>query len=348
MYDYLNEFLFWTSRLKRRNEYARAVMWKKTAGRIIFNSLCHSWVSRFTWKSPEKTINTDIIERSILFGSCVAFAKMYPMDGDILGNERVWLSGLVSAQNNLSHYGMPTGITITDYVGRIKGTYMPVLDELPDDMLANCAIIRDNFIGMVPILSVMYHTERLLDIDTSIRACVKNIRGTTIIACSEEQSKTVKASIEAAEVGVPYVLTYNRLDPEMIPAQLMSTPGAAEELKTLYEAADKVKADFLQEIGVRVNNEMDRRSGITPIEIVENRQNIDESINAFKAAREKGIRQCREIGLELSVSTSNLESTVSSYDSQGNKIDPNGGESSDNPNDPAPNPANSEGSEGED
>lgn len=332
MWDYLNEFLFFTSRSKRRSEYARAVLWKKTAGRIIFNSLCHSWTNRFYWTCPEKTIATELIEKTILFNGSVAFAKMMPFEkgqgayGGILDN--VWLSAIVSAENNLSHYAKPTTVTLSDYTGRVKGRFFPVLQELSADLIANCAIVRDNYTGQLPILNVMYYTERLLEIDTSIRACVKNILGTSMIVCSEEQAKTYRAARDAAELGVPYVLSFSKINPEELPVQLMATPGASEELKTLYEAADKVKADYLQSIGIRVNNEMDRRSGITPIEIVENRQNIDQSINSYLEARKVGIKECERIGLHLEVSTKMLESTVSTYDSQGNKIDVNGGDES--------------------
>lgn len=331
MWDYLNEFLFFASRTKMRNEYKRAVMWKRTAGRMIFNSLCHDWISRFEWKTSENTIATELIERTILYGGCVGFARISPYPEVVeydrfFGEDKPWLNAVVTGRNNLGYYRDPTNVMLLDYVGRQKGRFMPVMRGIENDGLSNCAIVYDNYVGINPIMNIMYYTDRLLDIDTSIRACIKNILGTTLIGCSEEQAKTIRASREAAEIGVPYVLTYDGTGLNLEAISLMTTPGAAEELKTLYEASDKVKADFLQSIGVRVNNEMDRRSGITPIEIVENRQNIDISINAFLKARKRGIEDCKKIGLEISVSTSNMESTISSYDSQGNKIEAGGGD----------------------
>lgn len=46
----------------------------------------------------------------------------------------------------------------------------------------------------------------------------------------------------------------------------------------------------------------------------------------FLDARKEGIEQCRKLGLELSVSTDSMESTISTYDAQGNRIEANGGD----------------------
>lgn len=317
-YDYLNEFLLITSKRKKRNEYKEAVLFKNIAGRRIFNQLCHEWCGRFIWNTKEKTIASEMIERTILFHNAVAFAKVNLERIGAIGE--VWANCIPANVNNLSFYGRATSIELIDYVGRNLGTYIPVMREFPVEGIENCALVRDNFDDDRPIMSIMYYAKRMLDVDTSIRGCIKNITGTAIIYCTPEQKLMIEKQRSAAEIGVPYVICIDESNVSQIPPSMICTQGAAEELKTLYECMDKVHGDFLQSIGIRVNNEMDRRSGITPIEIVENRQNIDISLNSYLNSRKKGIEECKEIGLEINVSLDNMEPKTGAFDSNGNII----------------------------
>lgn len=317
-YDYLNEFLMITSKRKKRSEYKEAVYFKNIAGRRIFNQLCHEWCGRFSWSSSEYSIATEIIERTILFHGAVAFSKV---DLARIGaSGEIWVNCIPTNTNNLSFYGRPTSVELIDYVGRNLGTYIPVVKEFPVNKIENCAIIRDNFDGDAPILSITYYAKRMLDVDTSIRGCIKNITGTSIIYCTPEQKAMIEKQRSAAEVGVPYVICIDESNVSQIPPSMICTAGAAEELKTLYECMDKVHGDFLQSTGIRVNNEMDRRSGITPIEVIENRQNIDIALNSFLNSRKSGVEECKEIGLDISVSIENMEPKTSAFDSNGNII----------------------------
>lgn len=332
-YDYLNEFLLLTSKRKRRNEYKEAVYFKNIAGRRIFNQLCHEWCGRLSWSSSEYSIATELIERTILFHGAVAFAKVDLMHFGVTGE--IWANCIPANTNNLSFYGRATSVELIDYVGRNLGTYIPVMREFPVNRIENCAIIRDNFDGDMPILSIMYYAKRMLDIDTSIRGCIKNITGTSIIYCTPEQKAMIERQRDAAEVGVPYVICIDESNVSQIPPSMICTDGAAEELKTLYECMDKVHGDFLQSIGIRVNNEMDRRSGITPIEVIENRQNIDIALNSFLNSRKRGVEECKKIGLDINVSLENMEPKTGAFDSNGNivKAEEGGGEENDADND---------------
>lgn len=322
MYDYLNEVLFLYGKNRRNGTYKKAMQLKKRGDAYLFNLLCQEWVSRFRWKYEPadelKTVATELIERTILFCGACGFAKYKQTAGEYV--EETWRNFRVTGLDSLSFYGYPNSCTLTDYAGHVAGKFLPVQEQETANV-ANCALIYDNFTGWSPLFTVMYFTERLSQLNTSIGACVQNILGTSIISCSREQAREVEKQREGAYIGVPFIVRYD--DTEIRPPrpELIATDGAGEELKILYEAFDKTHADFLQSIGVRVNNEMNKKSGITPMEIVENRMNVDLILNAAYAARLKGIELAERIGLSgLSVSLDNFESLTGDYDKNGNRI----------------------------
>lgn len=320
MFDYLNEVIFMSARCKNGNTLRAARRLKARGNAVIFNMLCAEWCSRFKWKSTEKSIDTSLIERTILTGGACGFAEI---SLDYLGGERVkgieptWKNARVTGINNLSYYGRTTSCTLVDYAGRVIGTFIPVLKEDFAD-IGNCAIIEDNAYGFPPLMMVMYYAEEIGRINTSINACIRNILGTTVISCTKSQASEIERQRAAAEVGVPYIIHSDDYQGYQNQANLMSTPGASEELAVLLETRDKLHGDFLQYIGVRVNNEMNKKSGTTPMEIIENRQNVDLSLNSYLQMRKDGIELCERIGLKgLSVELDNFKSLIGNYDKNG-------------------------------
>lgn len=322
MFDYLNEFLFLCGSNRRSSTYKRAMAIKKRGDAYLFNLLCQEWTSRMRWTyEPEdgrKTIATELIERTILFGSVCGIARYRQEAGTY--SETTWRNFRVSGMDNLSFYGYPNRCTLSDYSGRAVGQYIPV-QEQELDSIANCALVYDNFSGWNPLLTVVYYVERLSQINASINACVNNILGTSLITCSREQAREVEKQRQSASIGVPYLVRYDDIDVRIPKPELISTPGASEELKTLYEAFDKTHHDYLQTIGIRVNNEINKKSGITPMEIIENRMNVDLILNDAFACRKKCIGLAERIGLTgLSVSLDNFESLTGDYDKNGVRI----------------------------
>lgn len=327
--DYLNEILFLYGRNRRNNTYKQAMMLKKRGDAYIFNFLCSEWISRFRWNyEPDdgrKTIATELIEKTILFGTVCGFAKFIQTNGSY--TDESWRNFRVTGMDNLSFYGYPNRCTLTDYSGRITGTYIPVQEQEADG-IANCALIYDNFNGWTPLWTIFYYVDRLSVINASINACVRNILGTSIITCTKEQAREVEKQREASSIGIPYLVRYDDIDVRPPKPEMITTPGAAEELKTLYEAWDKTHHDYLQAIGIRVDNKMDKKAGLTPLEIVENRMNVDLILNSCFEARKKGIELAKRVGLTgLSVSLDNFENLVGDYDKNGDRItnvDPEG------------------------
>lgn len=322
MFDYLNEVLFIYGKNRRNNTYKQAMALKKRGDAYLFNLLCQEYINRFKWTYEPadgvKTIATELIERTILFGGAVGFAKYVQSNGTY--QETTWRNFRVSGMDDRSFYGYPNQCTLTDYSGKVVGKYIPTQKQDLAE-IANCSLIYDNFQGWNPLWTIFYYVERLSGINASINACVKNILGTSIISCSREQARDVERQRQSASIGVPYLVWFDDGDVRPPEIKLISTPGASEELKTLYEAFDKTHHDYLQSIGIRVNNEMNKKSGITPIEIIENRMNVDIILNSAYEARKEGIEMAKKIGLEgLSVSLDNFESLIGDYDKNGNRI----------------------------
>ena len=321
--DYLNEVIFWTGKRNRRNNtYKAAMQLKKQGDSYIFNLLCTEWCSCFHWDydpaDERKTIATELIERTILMNSACGFGRLRQENGSFI--DETWRNFRPTGMGNESFYAYPSKVDFCDYVGRHIGTYIPAQQQ-EDSGIANAALVYDNFMGWNPISIIIYYTQRLSTISTSINACIANILGTSAITCTREQAREIERQRQSAAVGVPYLIQYDEDGMAPKDPKLLSTPGASEELKTLFESWDKVHADYLQCIGIRVGNEMNKKSGVTPMEIVENRMNVDVILNARYRARLKGIEMCEKIGLTgLSVSLDNFENLVGDYDKNGNRI----------------------------
>lgn len=334
-YDYLNEVLMLYSSRKRDGTYRKAMALKRKGDAILFNNLCREWISRFKWTVTAKdaAIDTDLIERAILFDGMAAFRKISREElfskrffefGKESGEPK-WRLFRVSGSDNLSFYGYSNRANLTDFSGVSYGASLVLEDD--DDLTETevsekmCVLIYDSVLSAPPILSVLYYAEKLSIIEASINACIQNIMGTTVITCSKEQEKQILKERNAARVGVPWVVRYDEIYKSGEGVNLLTTPGASEELKTLYEAYNKIHADFLQSIGIRANNEVDKKSGVTPIELVQSRQNVDLILNNALQMRKKAIKQLKIMGLKgIKVDLDNFDSIVTDYDANGNKI----------------------------
>lgn len=318
--DYLNEYIMFSRIGKKKSALKEAYFFKRMGYSMVFNLLASEWMARFRWKTKEKSIEPLLIEKTIFFDGGCAFSKKE-------GNE--WRNFRIAATNNLSFYGKPKMCDLMSYSGRSYGSAAPVLRE--DDVAeslkdeAKCAIIT-GFEGLTSGVGIVsYYTRLLGDCMSSIRACVKNITGTQVITCPREMAADVERERRLAEAGVPYIIKTDIMDDARERINLLSTPGLSDELKTLLESYDKFHADFLNSIGVRANNEVNKKSGITPMEIVENRHNTDLVLSLEYESRQEGIEMCERIGLKgLEVDLENFDNKVQEYDDSGNIIQKGG------------------------
>lgn len=319
--DYLSEvLLLYGGRNRRNGTYQNAMRLKKRGDAIIFNQLCRKWCSRYKWESDIPSIATELIEKTILYRGVCGLARYKQTVGNDYSVES-WRNFMVSDISNESFYGYPNTVELTDYVGNTCGKYIPVHDE-DDSNIADCALIYDNPKSLVaPIVELMHYAERLATQNTAIEACIQNITGTSIIHCSKGQARQIVKQMTAAHAGVPYIVEYNEDNVRTPPPELISTPEMTTALVTLYEAFDKTLAEFYQSIGINVNAEINRKSGITPLELVENRHAVSLALNDGLNARLKGIEHFERIGGSgLRVSLANFDNGITEYDSTGKEI----------------------------
>lgn len=319
--DYLSEVMFLYGGKNRRNgTYQNAARLKKRGDAIIFNRLCRIWCSRYKWESDIPSIATELIEKTILYSGVCGIAR-YKQTAENDFSVESWRNFMVSDISNESFYGYPNTVELTDYVGHACGKYIPVHDE-DDSDIADCALIYDNPKAFTPpIVELMHYAERLSTQNAAIEACIQNVTGTSIVHCSKGQARQIVKQMTAAHVGVPYIVEYNEDNVRTPPPELISTAEMTTALVTLYEAFDKTMAEFYQSIGINVNAEINRKSGITPLELVENRHSVSLTLNDGLNARLKGIKHFERIGgTGLKVSLANFDNQLTEYDSQGKEI----------------------------
>lgn len=348
MFDYLNEFMAWTKTRPRDGTYTRARALKRRGDAVIFNQLAREWISRFKWDVPKSNtcaIAPELIERAILFNGVAAFRRITTEElkrrqliplvdkkgryGDV---DFQWRLFKATGLDNLSFYGYPNRAYLNDFSGASYGYCLVQQDGDVLDREDMCVLAFDSSLTDVPILNVFYYAEKLSMVETSINAAIQNILGTTIITCSKEQEKQILKERRAAQIGVPWVVRYDELYKSGEGTQLLATDGSAEALKTLYEAQNKIHADFLQSIGIRANNEVDKKSGVTPLEIVQSRQNVDLILNNAYEQRKKACKQLEKAGLKgVRVTMDNFDVSTPLYDANGQKIDENESNSNNKP-----------------
>ena len=318
--DYLSEVLMLYGAKNRRNgTYQDAMRIKKRGDAVIFNQLCRKWCSRYKWESDAKSIATELIEKTLLYNGVVGLAKYLQTTN---GNYAVesWRNFMVTDISNESFYSYPNTVHLTDYVGHDCGTFIPVHDE-DDSNIANCALLYADFGKVPPLVELMHYAERLSQINTSISACTQNVLGTSIIHCTHGQERQIVKQMTAARLGVPYVVTYDENDIHPTAPTLISTPETSASLVTLYEAYDKTLSEFYQAIGINVNAEINKKSGITPLELVENRHAVSLTLNDGLNARLKGIEHFERIGGSgLRVTLANFDNQLTEYDSNGQEV----------------------------
>lgn len=333
MYDYLSEFITFSRRGGDSGSYREALRLKRKSAAIIFNQLCREWASRFTWSAEgdARSIPTEKLEQILLFSGMCGFAKITLHD--ILtarhiehpelpeGYQGRWKLLSASAVGQLDFDGYPSTLILTDQQGRTYGSY---LVHTRDDYLLppgtrECVLLTDSAHGQSPMQLVLYYTDKLSRIETSINAAIRNINGTTIITAPPEMERQLIKQQKAAETGVPYILRYDiGINNEV---KVMTSPAMPEVLRTLFESYNKIHSDFLQAIGIRANNEIDKRTGVNPLEIVQSRQNVDIVLNDAYNMRLHAIDMLKDMGLSgLSCNLSNFATRTIEYDASGKPI----------------------------
>lgn len=310
-FDYLNEFLFFNKNRAKRGSYVEAKRLDAMGGKYYFNLLCARWCSRYKWEytADFQTIATELIEKSILMrGSCaIARRPELPAPADSLP-----FNFLPSSINKKGFYGYPTNVMLQDFAGQTYGQRLVVLDS-DYGFTGDCVLITDNAMGHRPIETILFYADRLQKINNQVNVCIANIKGTVYLTAPDELQKDIaKAHLDSIN-GQPVIIGKEFGD--NVRMDFFESSPAVDSLKALYEAFDKTLADFDLDIGIRSNGQMNKQSGVTPLEITENRQGVTLKLNQGLDQRKKSIKQLERIGITgLSVDLGNFENKTSELD----------------------------------
>lgn len=288
MYDYLNDVLFYYGRRKREGgTYAAARQIKAQGDVYLFNRLCREWSSRFVWTCPDK-IMASKIEKTILTGGCCAIYRD-ELTGELRAARATGLTGQ-------SYYGLAGRCTLVDWAGQTIGQYIPMVTE-KNDGISNCVLVYDNYLGDLPINTVMYYYQRLSQISAQLSGALQNILGTQIIHADRTAMRDIERQMESARIGVPWLVSYDKdYDAQVTPIEYLQGANLSDSVKLLQESFEKTHHDFLVAMGVYANTEIDKKSGVSDLEITVNSEKTDTILETAKAARDIAVAQCKELG----------------------------------------------------
>lgn len=319
MYDYLDEYLMITGSRNRKNaSYREAQDIKRKGDAHIFDWMCREWISRFKWTCSEPSVATDLIEPALLYKGVAGiskFTKKTKIEDFNIEDLRLWL---VSASGTLGFYNRPNQVTLTSYNGKEHKNAFPFLEESINDAIADTVLIFDSTRRYPPINTVLYYCKQLSMIQSRQHAGIANILPTTVITAEHEQKMAIEKQRTMANMGVPYVIEINGdTGLPTQPVQLVQNKGIRDELETLYELQEKVKSQYLNDIGIADNAKVNKLSGVNPIEITEGRQAVNLILNDALQCRRKACEQVKKLfGIELTVDLTNFERNTPATDEQ--------------------------------
>lgn len=285
MFDMYNMFFFGCGKSAAR----KGTLTKKWAALNIFYRLLDLVRGRFKY-----TLGADMDARFLEL--CLIYsgrAAILEKNGEILNAE-------VQSGNSWSRYGYLNNCTLTDFMGKSYGQYIP---NLPGNVMADCALVFDNGYNVPPIGRIQWYADRLATIQGSINSCIMNLRGSTVISCTKEQEKAVKNAFANAADGVPVILSFDQHEGGLqMEPRIITNPQTADILKVLMETFDKTMAEFLTEFGINANEIINKLSGISDRELMQNEQMTEIAFNQALNSRREGLEHASEMfGVELKV-----------------------------------------------
>lgn len=263
------DFYFFGNGKKSASDYYKIS--KKWAGLNIFYSLISLVIGRF---DPELAEGMDprYFELTLI---CKG------INGTAIGKDGTLGNFQVGYGNQFSKYGYYNNVTLMDFMGMSQGQYIP---DCPGNIQPDCVLTYDNMYNLPPIFRIKWYAERLTLIQSSIAACIANMKGTVIFQCAPEQKKAIKRAWEDANDGSPVIISCGPGEGDMAQEpQVITNPQTGDILKQLQETYDKTMADFLTEFGINANGVINKLSGISDTELKQNDQ--ARQINLYNALK---------------------------------------------------------------
>lgn len=272
MNDYFNFFFFCTP-FGKKGAKAASIN-KNWIALNTFYYLLSLKMNRFKYTLAD-TMDARFLELCLITSGNAGFA-------DINGNI---MNLAIQSGSTLTPYGYYLNYQLADYNGKSYGAFVP---NTPDAVNPDSAIIWDNMNHVPGISRIIWYAERLTTLQSSIGACIANLKGTTIITCSREQKKPIEKAWRAAGDGLPVILDFGKEDGLMqLEPKIITNPQTADILESLQEAYDKTLAEFCVENGINANSIINKLSGVSASELQQTAERTQIALfDAFNARRE--------------------------------------------------------------
>lgn len=261
MYDFYDAYFFNSGRNKDGEK--KALIDKNITNIKLFYQLLDIVMSRFIYKLPD-TMDSRFLELCLLnTGQAIITEK----DGEVINLQTI-------GGSFFDRYGYPSYLEGIDFMGRNYGRFIP--DTPSNSGFSDAVLIRDSDRNTPAIYRIIWYTNRLTEIQTSISAAISNLRGSTIISCTREQGRAVKRAFMNAGNGIPVIFDFGmNQGGYQIKPEVLTNPQTPSILTTLQEAYDKTLSEFYLEFGINTNNVINKLSGVSDEELTQTKQATD-------------------------------------------------------------------------
>lgn len=279
------DFFFFNAMLSdTKDKNKKALFDKKWTALNTFYELLSIVMNRFIYELPE-TMDKRFLELCLLTSNMAGIAK--PKSVGELKNYNVISTGARTS------YGYPANISLVDFMGKSVGRFIP---NTPDAIGADCVLMYNDEYNIAPISRIIWYANRMTELQTSISACIANLKGSTVIRCSKEQKAPIEKAWRNVSNGVPIILSFdNETGGLQSPPEVLTNPQTPEILISLQENYDKTLSQFCMEFGINSNIVVNKLSGISSDELAQNNQFIEIRLNTEFKQREKGLKQISEM-----------------------------------------------------
>lgn len=279
---FFDAFFFGGSSKKSTSEYYK--LSKKWAGLNIFYDLLMTVIGRFEYENLPDSMDDRFFELCLIAHGCNVTA---PNKEGLPQNFKIGFS------NQFQEYGYFNSVGVMDFMGRSYGQFIP---DLKGNVMPDCVVTFDNKFNVPPISRIRWYADKLCDIQGSISTCIANMKGTILFKCTKEQEPAIKRAWKNADDGSPVIISFAPneggydLDPEVITA-----PQTGDLLKQLQETYDKYLSMFLTEFGINANGVINKMSGVSDQELIQNDQKRQLNLNNALVMRQQGIEKINKM-----------------------------------------------------
>ena len=280
--NFFDVFFFGLNSKKSTSDYYKIS--KKWGGLNIFYDLLMTVMGRFEYGNLPDMMDDRFFELALIADGCNVTAP---------NKEAQPQNFKVGYGNKFQQFGYYNNVTAMDYMGLSHGQFIP---DLKGNVMPDCVVTFDNKYNIPPLYRIKWYADRLTTIQGAINACIANLKGAVIIKCTKEQEPAVKRAWKNADDGTPVIISFAPNEGGMdIDPEVITNPQTPDILKCLQETYDKTLADFLTEFGINANGVINKMSGVSGMELMQNDQKRQLNLNNALAMRKQGVEKINKM-----------------------------------------------------